>query len=56
MALFHQLNRGQRNDYWPRRCAPISTRSGESGGSMKTEGIDGILIETHNWGKTVVFW
>jgi hypothetical protein len=23
---------------------------------MKTEGIDGILIETHNWGKTVAFW
>jgi hypothetical protein len=23
---------------------------------MKTDGIDGILIETHNWGKTVAFW
>jgi hypothetical protein len=23
---------------------------------MKTEGIDGILLETHNWGKTVAFW
>lgn len=23
---------------------------------MKTNGIDGILIETHNWGKTVAFW
>jgi hypothetical protein len=23
---------------------------------MKSEGIDGILIETHNWGKTVAFW
>jgi hypothetical protein len=23
---------------------------------MKTEGMDGILIETHNWGKTVAFW
>jgi hypothetical protein len=23
---------------------------------MKTKGIDGILIETHNWGKTVAFW
>ncbi len=23
---------------------------------MKTEGIDGILIETHNWGRTVAFW
>lgn len=21
-----------------------------------TEGIQGILIETHNWGKTVAFW
>jgi hypothetical protein len=23
---------------------------------MKTDGIDGILIETHNWGKAVAFW
>ncbi len=23
---------------------------------MKTEGIDDILVETHNWGKTVAFW
>ncbi len=23
---------------------------------MKTEGIEGWLIETHNWGKTVAFW
>ena len=23
---------------------------------MKTKGIDGILIETHNWGGTVAFW
>ena len=23
---------------------------------MKTRGIDGILIETHNWGSTVAFW
>lgn len=23
---------------------------------MKTDGIDGILIETHNWGSTVAFW
>lgn len=23
---------------------------------MKTKGIDGILIETHNWGSTVAFW
>jgi hypothetical protein len=23
---------------------------------MQTEGIDGILIETHNWGRTVAFW
>lgn len=23
---------------------------------MKTNCIDGILIETHNWGKTVAFW
>jgi hypothetical protein len=23
---------------------------------MKTDGIDGLLIETHNWGKTVAFW
>jgi hypothetical protein len=23
---------------------------------MKSKGIDGILIETHNWGKTVAFW
>jgi hypothetical protein len=23
---------------------------------MKTNGIDGILIETHNWGKSVAFW
>jgi len=23
---------------------------------MKTNGIDGILIETHNWGATVAFW
>jgi hypothetical protein len=23
---------------------------------MKTSGIDGILIETHNWGKTAAFW
>ena len=23
---------------------------------MKTDGIDGILIETHNWGRTVAFW
>ena len=22
---------------------------------MKTEGIEGWLIETHNWGKTVAF-
>jgi hypothetical protein len=30
--------------------------SEESGGNMKTEGIEGFLIETHNWGKTVAFW
>jgi hypothetical protein len=23
---------------------------------MQTNGIQGILIETHNWGKTVAFW
>jgi hypothetical protein len=23
---------------------------------METEGIAGVLIETHNWGKTVAFW
>lgn len=23
---------------------------------MQTSGIEGILIETHNWGKTVAFW
>lgn len=23
---------------------------------MKTKGIDGILIETHNWGASVAFW
>jgi hypothetical protein len=23
---------------------------------MTTEGIEGLLIETHNWGKTVAFW
>ncbi|MFC5740784.1 VOC family protein [Dyella tabacisoli] len=23
---------------------------------MKTKGINGILIETHNWGQTVAFW
>jgi hypothetical protein len=23
---------------------------------MKTKGIDGILIETYNWGKTAAFW
>ncbi|WP_263417058.1 VOC family protein [Terriglobus albidus] len=23
---------------------------------MRTKGIDGILIETHNWGATVAFW
>jgi len=23
---------------------------------MSTKGIDGLLIETHNWGKTVAFW
>jgi hypothetical protein len=23
---------------------------------MTIKGIDGILIETHNWGKTVAFW
>jgi len=23
---------------------------------MKTDGIEGILIETHNWGATVAFW
>jgi hypothetical protein len=23
---------------------------------MQTDGIQGILIETHNWGKTVAFW
>lgn len=23
---------------------------------MKTQGIEGWLIETHNWGKTVAFW
>jgi len=23
---------------------------------MKTEGIEGLLFETHNWGKTVAFW
>lgn len=23
---------------------------------MTTQGIDMILIETHNWGKTVAFW
>lgn len=23
---------------------------------MTTEGIQGLLIETHNWGKTIAFW
>lgn len=23
---------------------------------MKSSGIDGVLIETHNWGATVAFW
>lgn len=23
---------------------------------MTSNGIDGILIETHNWGRTVAFW
>ena len=23
---------------------------------MQTDGIEGLLIETHNWGKTVAFW
>ncbi|WP_437622216.1 VOC family protein [Sorangium sp. So ce1151] len=23
---------------------------------MATEGIEGLLVETHNWGKTVAFW
>lgn len=23
---------------------------------MSTEGITGLLVETHNWGKTVAFW
>jgi len=23
---------------------------------MATNGIEGLLIETHNWGKTVAFW
>jgi hypothetical protein len=23
---------------------------------MATEGIEGLYIETHNWGKTVAFW
>ena len=23
---------------------------------MTTEGIEGLFIETHNWGKTVAFW
>ncbi|MEY4510992.1 MAG: hypothetical protein RLZZ450_3114 [Pseudomonadota bacterium] len=23
---------------------------------MTTQGIQGLLIETHNWGKTVAFW
>lgn len=23
---------------------------------MTTDGIEGLLIETHNWGKTVAFW
>jgi hypothetical protein len=23
---------------------------------MATDGIEGLLIETHNWGKTVAFW
>ncbi len=23
---------------------------------MTTSGIDGVLIETHNWGKSVAFW
>ena len=23
---------------------------------MTTDGIDGLLVETHNWGKSVAFW
>jgi hypothetical protein len=23
---------------------------------MTTQGIDGVLVETHNFGKTVAFW
>jgi hypothetical protein len=23
---------------------------------METEGIEGLFVETHNWGKTVAFW
>jgi len=23
---------------------------------MTTQGIEGLLVETHNWGKTVAFW
>src|SRR5579862_3089898 len=38
------------------RCALISMSSERNGENMKTEGIEGWLIETHNWGKTVAFW
>lgn len=34
-----------------------SSQSSSAGASRsKTQGIDTILIETHNWGKTVAFW
>jgi hypothetical protein len=23
---------------------------------METKGIEGLLVETHNWGKTIAFW
>jgi hypothetical protein len=38
-------------------AARASRRSAkETEEDMKAEGIEGWLIETHNWGKTVAFW
>src|SRR5919109_606558 len=57
---------------WPTPCASTSADSAagattpplalrkHAGGTIvttaPTQGVEGILVETHNWGKTVAFW
>jgi hypothetical protein len=38
------------------RDAQPTRATRQQGGSMGTSGVEGLIVETRNWGKTVAFW